>query len=167
MHRVLPALLAVVFVIACGSEDDDPAPVCGNGVVESGELEILKRSRTRDVLVKTSGPGAVIGEMAILQATPRTATVRAVTDAVLLAIDGEAFRRFIDESPEAAGKMLETMFDRWRETDAALRESDRLAQLGVGTLGVTDAQQETGRFCVNERVAQRHRSEWRLSSGQR
>ena len=34
-------------------------------VVESGEMEIVKRSRTRDVLVKRSGPGEVIGEMAI------------------------------------------------------------------------------------------------------
>ena len=46
-------------------------------VVESGELEILKQSRNREIRVATSGPGAVIGEMAILQAMPRTATVRA------------------------------------------------------------------------------------------
>ncbi|HSF85356.1 MAG TPA: ATP-binding protein [Acidimicrobiia bacterium] len=105
-------------------------------VVESGEMEIVKRSRTRDVLVKTSGAGEVIGEMAILQATPRTATVRACNDAMLLAIDGDAFRTFVRESPDAAGRMLETMFDRWRETDSALRESDRLAQLGSLSAGV-------------------------------
>jgi signal transduction histidine kinase len=113
-----------------GAEGDRAYVVC------DGDLEILKRSRTRDVLVKTSGRGAVIGEMAILQAMPRTATVRAASDAKLLAIDGDAFRTLIEESHDAAGRMLETMFDRWRETDGALRESDRLAQLGSLSAGI-------------------------------
>jgi signal transduction histidine kinase len=105
-------------------------------VVESGELEILKRSRNREIRVATSGPGAVIGEMAILQAMPRTATVRAAEDSNLVAIDGAAFRQLIEESPIAARSLLETMFTRWRETDSALRESEKLAQLGSLSAGV-------------------------------
>ncbi len=105
-------------------------------VVESGSLEILKQARDRELLVTTSGPGAVIGEMAILQEMPRTATVRAATDATLVAIDGDDFRELVDESPAAARSLLETMFARWRQTDAALRESEKLAQLGSLSAGV-------------------------------
>ncbi len=105
-------------------------------VVERGDMEILKRARHRELLVKTSGPGEVIGEMAILQETPRTASVRAATDACLVAIDGDAFRALMEESTDASRRILQTMFDRWRETDAALQESDKLAQLGSLSAGV-------------------------------
>jgi signal transduction histidine kinase len=113
-----------------GSEGDEAY------VVESGELEILKRSRNREIRVATSGAGAVIGEMAILQATPRTATVRAVEDSNLVEIDGAVFRQLIEESPTAARSLLETMFARWRETESALRESEKMAQLGSLSAGV-------------------------------
>ena len=105
-------------------------------VVESGSMEILKHARSREIPVATLGPGAVIGEMAVLQAMPRTASVRAATDASLVAIDGDSFRELIEESPVAARALLRTMFARWRETDSALRESDKLAQLGSLSAGV-------------------------------
>ncbi len=105
-------------------------------IVESGSLEILKQARSREILISTLGPGAVIGEMAILEAMPRTATVRAATDASLVAIDGDAFRELVEESTAAARSLLETMFARWRENDAALRESEKLAQLGSLSAGV-------------------------------
>lgn len=105
-------------------------------VVERGELEILKRSRDRLLLVARSGPGAVIGEMAILQEMPRTASVRAACDACLVAVDGDAFRLLIEESTAAARAMLQTMFDRWRQTDQALQQSEKLAQLGSLSAGV-------------------------------
>lgn len=105
-------------------------------VVESGSVEILKQARTREILISTKGAGSVIGEMAILQAMPRTATVRAASDTELIAIDGDAFRHLVTESTAAARTLLETMFVRWRETDAALRESEKLAQLGSLSAGV-------------------------------
>jgi len=105
-------------------------------VVESGSMEILKQARKREILVATSGPGTVIGEMAILQAVPRTASVRAAGEACLVAIDGDSFRDLIEESPVAARVLLRSMFARWRETDSALRESEKLAQLGSLSAGV-------------------------------
>jgi signal transduction histidine kinase len=105
-------------------------------VVEQGALEIVKQARNREILLATQGPGAVIGEMAILQAMPRTATVRAAEDSTVVAIDGDAFKELVEESTAAARSLLETMFVRWRETDAALRESEKLAQLGSLSAGV-------------------------------
>ncbi len=48
-------------------------------VIVSGELEVVKRSRTTDVPIAVLVPGEVVGEMAIFEAQPRMASVRAVS----------------------------------------------------------------------------------------
>ncbi len=67
-------------------------------VVESGRLEVL----VDGLAVRRLEPGASFGEIALLHARPRTATVRAVDDAVLAAIDGEAFLAAISGHHESA-----------------------------------------------------------------
>ena len=56
-------------------------------VIEEGELEIIKASGGREVLRAVRKSGEVIGEMSLLEESPRIASVRARTDVRLLAID--------------------------------------------------------------------------------
>jgi CRP-like cAMP-binding protein len=56
-------------------------------VVEDGRLSVT----VGDQAGQTLGPGEFFGEIALLRALPRTATVTALTDCCLLALDGEQF----------------------------------------------------------------------------
>lgn len=105
-------------------------------VVQEGQLEILKASSGRDVLLTVAGPGEVIGEMALLERRPRMASVRARTACLLLVIQKEQFDHLLYTSPSAARTMFYTVLERWRETQAALRQSDKMAQLGTLSAGV-------------------------------
>ncbi len=49
-------------------------------IIESGEVEILVQRDGQLIQIGTRGPGSLLGEMAIIDDKPRTATVRALED---------------------------------------------------------------------------------------
>ncbi len=105
-------------------------------VIQEGEMEVLKTSGSREVLLNRCGPGEVIGEMALLEEVPRNATLRACTDAVLVAIPKAQFDHLLTTSAPAANAMFRTILKRWRSTESMLRQSERMAQLGTLSAGV-------------------------------
>ena len=56
-------------------------------LVETGDIEVLQDGRRRRLL----GPGAGVGEIALLRDVPRTASVRAVGPVTGYSLDREAF----------------------------------------------------------------------------
>jgi signal transduction histidine kinase/predicted CoA-binding protein len=105
-------------------------------VIKEGQLEIIKASSGREVLLAVRQQGEVIGEMSLLEDSPRMASVRARTDCFLLAISNEQLDYLLGSSPSAARAMLYTITARWRSTEAMLRQSEKMAQLGTLTAGV-------------------------------
>ncbi len=105
-------------------------------IVKDGLLEITKQSSGREVLLAVRGKGVVIGEMALLEEAPRMASVRARTDTTLITIRKEMLAELLANSPSAARAMLQTVMDRYRNTQAQLRQSEQMAQLGTLTAGV-------------------------------
>lgn len=105
-------------------------------VIESGQLEVLKGSLGRDVLLAVRGPEEVIGEVALLDDAPRMASVRARTDSILLAIEKESLDELLRTSPTALNAMFRSVLMRLRDTQSVLQQSDKMAQLGTLTAGV-------------------------------
>ncbi|MCI0396348.1 MAG: ATP-binding protein [Chloroflexi bacterium] len=106
-------------------------------VVHEGALEVLKRAGDRDILLGVHDqPGAVIGEIALLDKAPRMASIRARDKSMLLAIRNEQIDHLLNTSPSAARAMFHTVLSRQRNTEAMLRQSEKMAQLGTLTAGV-------------------------------
>ncbi len=115
---------------------DEGQPGLEAYVIETGEMEIIKASMDREVLLAVRGPGEVIGEVALLDAAPRMASVRARTDATLIAIKKESFDELLHTSPTALDATFRTTLARLRETQSGLQQVEKMAQLGTLTAGV-------------------------------
>ena len=105
-------------------------------VIAEGEIEIVKISSGRDVLLAVRASGDVIGETALLEMAPRNATARARGACKLLAIHKTLLDELVQGSASAARIMFFTVLARWRATGAMLRQSEKMAQLGTLTAGV-------------------------------
>ena len=84
-------------------------------IVVDGTAAVKRNGRK----ITTLGPGAVIGELSLLDRGPRTATVTADTDMTVLVIDQRNFAGVIDQVPALADKLLATLAGRIRDLDRA------------------------------------------------
>ncbi|HTN99387.1 MAG TPA: cyclic nucleotide-binding domain-containing protein [Microthrixaceae bacterium] len=87
-------------------DQGDPGTVCH--VIVEGQASVYVRGE----YVTTSGPGSMIGEMALVDFRPRTATVMADTSLRTLEFESEAFRTLLEEMPKASEPILRTLRSR-------------------------------------------------------
>jgi len=83
-------------------------------VLLEGEMEIL----LGDFVLETVGPGALIGEMALIDESPRTASVVAKTPCRLAEIDRRRFHFLVQQTPHFATHLMKTLADRLRHMNA-------------------------------------------------
>ena len=74
-------------------------------VVIDGSVTVKRNGRK----VATLGPGAMVGELSLIDHGPRTATVVCETDCDLLVIDQRHFSAVIAEVPSIARRLLENL----------------------------------------------------------
>jgi len=90
-------------------------------VIRRGKVEVTQRSANgEEVRLALLGPGDVFGEMAIFERQPRSATARAVGEAVVLTVDRRTFLRRIQEDPSLAFHVLQSMSQRVRQLSGEL-----------------------------------------------
>jgi CRP/FNR family cyclic AMP-dependent transcriptional regulator len=82
-------------------------------VVIDGEILIKRNNRK----VATLGPGAVVGELSLLDHGPRTAQAVCATDCTLLVLDQRRFLGVLDDVPTISHKLLASLASRIRELD--------------------------------------------------
>jgi CRP/FNR family cyclic AMP-dependent transcriptional regulator len=82
------------------------------GVIE-GEIAIGKHG----MLLETIGPGGIIGEMALIDHSSRSADAVARTDAKLAVIDQTRFEHLVANHPTFALQVMRVMAERLRKTN--------------------------------------------------
>jgi len=88
-------------------------------IVVEGEVEILDGS----VLLETSGQGSIVGELALIDDEPRSATAVAKTDCRLVAVDRRRFQYMVQETPLFALSVMKVLADRLRKKNIRIRSS--------------------------------------------
>jgi CRP-like cAMP-binding protein len=83
-------------------------------IVTEGEVEILAGS----AILETAGPGSIVGELALIDDEPRSATVVAKTDCRLVAVDRRRFQYMVQETPFFGLAVMKVLADRLRQTNA-------------------------------------------------
>jgi CRP-like cAMP-binding protein len=79
-------------------------------VIVSGRLKAMTTSANGDdVVFSIMGPGETVGELAMLSGRPRSASVVAIDDCELIALERREFVPFLRAHPEASIKLLERL----------------------------------------------------------
>ena len=85
-------------------------------VVGEGEAEIQVGGRVVEIV----GPGKFFGEMALIDDSPRSATVVAKTDVKLVPVSRERFMFLVQNTPYFAIEVMQSLVARLRHMDTLL-----------------------------------------------
>lgn len=77
-------------------------------VVVEGEVEITLHDR----LLSTAGPGDMVGEMALINSSIRSATATTKTDCVLASIDQASFESMLRHVPDFSMHVMNSLTER-------------------------------------------------------
>ncbi len=93
-------------------------------IVRSGEVEIyVKNDQGEKIVLETSQPGDIFGEVALLDGGTRTAWVTALGDVELLRLDREHFEAYVRQYTPAALNLLSVAARRLRRSDEVIRRT--------------------------------------------
>jgi CRP-like cAMP-binding protein len=81
--------------------------------VVEGTIDLEREGRVLDKI----GPGGIVGEMALVDDVPRSATARASSDARVVSVDAEHFTYLVQEHPTFALQVMRVMAERLRRAN--------------------------------------------------
>jgi len=85
-------------------------------VVVEGKVELKIHGK----IVENVGPGGVIGEMALIDKLPRTATATALTDCRVAVVPEKRFLFMVQQTPHFSLQILRVVAERLRRMDEKL-----------------------------------------------
>ena len=92
-------------------------------VVLEGEMDV----RLGDYVVETARAGALIGEMALIDDTPRTANAVAKKASRLAQIDRRRFHFLVQQTPHFATHVMKILADRLRHMNAVTAAREEMS----------------------------------------
>lgn len=105
-------------------------------VVLKGGFEIQKQAGPSLIKIDVRNPGEIIGEMALLSNSPRSATVVATVDSEALSISQDVFENLLSTSPSAAMAVLHWVLARLGQNESLLHQQEKMAALGTMSAGL-------------------------------
>ncbi len=87
-------------------------------VIQGGRVQVTKRVGETDRPIAVLGRGEFLGEMAILNNKPRSATATVLDDATCLVIDGRTLETMIASNAEIAVRLIKKLASRLDAADA-------------------------------------------------
>jgi len=105
-------------------------------IIADGNIVITKKmgeEEEEERVLRVGGRGDVVGEMALIQKAPRSATVRTTTPCTMLEMEENDFEKILGRSPRMAIDLMRITLDRIRENDqmaiADLQKSNKILRL--------------------------------------
>jgi EAL domain-containing protein (putative c-di-GMP-specific phosphodiesterase class I) len=92
-------------------------------LIERGAMELVSMHGQREARRGVLGPGELIGEIGLLDGSPRTDTATAREDAVLLAIEPEQFRERLDAGDAVVRALVDSLL-RYKQSVIASLPAD-------------------------------------------
>jgi CRP-like cAMP-binding protein len=113
--------------------------------IEDGLLKVSLVSRTgSERILAFFGPGAIVGELSMIDGLPRSASVVAVRDAALSFLSRLAFEEFAVGHPEIYKSLVMLLATRLRETDASIAAGSFLPMRGRVACTLLELAQDFG-----------------------
>jgi CRP-like cAMP-binding protein len=91
-------------------------------IIQRGTAEVVTSNGDHETSLATLSEGAIIGEMAIFEKEPRSATVRAVGEVLALTVDKKNLLRRVSEDPTLAFRLIRTLSERVRRLTITVRD---------------------------------------------
>ncbi|MBX2885884.1 MAG: cyclic nucleotide-binding domain-containing protein [Granulosicoccus sp.] len=91
------------------------------GIIE-GEFSILLNSDNGEIVIGKEGPGELLGEMAAISGSVRSASVRSEANCEVIGFDRELFIHTIINNPQTALKMLKHLSERIIKIDQQITQ---------------------------------------------
>ena len=92
-------------------------------VIVSGAVKVATTKQGRETLLARMGPGEFFGEMALVDAAPRSGTASADEDGTrLVELDLDKFLYLVQQQPAFALRIMHTLCERIRRRDALYLE---------------------------------------------
>lgn len=89
--------------------------------LQDGQLVVTKRRGNEDVVLGHIYSGELVGEMSFLDASPRSASVKAVTDCEVIEIPRDVFEKIFDGQPQWFQSLVKTLTERLRKANARIK----------------------------------------------
>lgn len=89
-------------------------------IIETGLVEVSVQKEERKLVIATLGPGDLLGEMAIIDKLPRTASALALEETQVIAIPLDYIRQKVECSDPTVRFFLEIVLERYRDIHARL-----------------------------------------------